>query len=162
MVRKLKNIKKSYIKRVQIDPLYNSLWYSKFQNNLMLSGKKALLEKIFSQLFLRIKKEYKRSPVWLLFKLLIKNRPVMGLIKKRIRNKFIEIPCPIETRRQVIISLKWLIGYIKIYPAFNLEERLWGVFIESFRKKKTALTRRVQLHQEKLFKNRSNLRYRWQ
>lgn len=161
MSKKFKRILIAYKKKVKPDPVYHSFWYSKCQNKLMLNGKKYLISKCFFQTTILLKKRWNQAPVYLLFKILMKIRPLLGIIKKRKRDKFLDVPSPIDARRKIILALKWFISYIRTYPARHLEERILFVFLDSYQKKYTPLTQKVQKHQNLINENRSNIRFRW-
>jgi ribosomal protein S7 len=50
----------------------------------MLQGKKHLIEKIMYNSFFQIKKKYHRQPLRLLFLMLMKLKPFLGFISKRL------------------------------------------------------------------------------
>jgi ribosomal protein S7 len=169
MAKKLKNIKKLAIKKVTLDPLYKSYWYSKFLNKLMLDGKKHVIEKTISKVFLKFKLKYKVKPTMMLFVILLRLRPLVGFIPKRLGGNWKQIPVPIEARRQVVFALKWLISHIKLENEFNLHNRVLSTFYTIFRKKpknKRAkpndLLKKKKEHYFKAITDRINSRFRWQ
>jgi len=168
MTKKLKNVKKYTIKKVTIDPLYTSYWYSKFLNKLMLSGKKHIIQKIMSRIFFRFKVKLKTTPVLILFSALIKIRPYMGIIKKRLGRIWKEVPFPLEPRRQLVIALKWLVAEIKLDPSFALRVRILSVLKILFKKVKkkkysqrSAVRNREAAHTRTILTNKVNQRFRW-
>lgn len=168
MTKKIKNIKKYTIKKVTLDPLYKSYWYSKFLNKLMLNGKKHVIEKIMSQLFYKFKLKYKATPITLLFLSLIRLKPLIGIIPKRIGKLWKTVPTPLEPRRQLVLALKWLHSHIKLHPEYNLRNKITKTFSVLLRKnsknkrtKTNDLLIKQQEHYELVAKNRINTRFRW-
>lgn len=169
MSKKIKNIKKYTIKKVTLDPLYKSYWYSKFLNKLMLNGKKHVIEKIIAQVFYKLKLKYKTKPIALLFSSLLKLKPLVGFIPKRLGKNWRTIPVPLEPRRQLVIGLKWLISQIKLENEYTLHNRILQTFLNFSRRKpknkraKTSdLFKKKKQHYYKIVTDRINSRYRWQ
>jgi ribosomal protein S7 len=50
----------------------------------MLSGKKHIIEKIMSQLLYQFKLKYKAKPILILFLSIIRLKPLLGTIAKRV------------------------------------------------------------------------------
>lgn len=168
MSKKIKNIKKYTLKKVVSDPLYKSYWYSKFINKFMLDGKKHIIEKAMSQVWYKFKLKYNMKPIMILFFSLIKLKPLMGTIPKRVGRIWKQVPVPLEPRRQLVIALKWLVHQIKLEPELNLRSRIIRTFTVLLRKKtknKRAATsdlfRTKKTHYFQLVKDRVNTRFRW-
>jgi len=168
MSQKVKNIKKSMIRRVTLDPLYKSYWYSKFLNKLMLNGKKHVIEKIMSHVWYNFKLKYNAKPIVILFVSIIRLKPLLGTITKRVGKIWKSVPVPLEPRRQLVIALKWLVSQIKVEPELSLRARiirtLTGLLQKKSRKKrarKSDLLRKKALHYSSLVRDRVNTRYRW-
>lgn len=161
MSKKLKTIKKYVAKKVRVDPLYQSFWYSKFMNKFMLQGKKHVIEKTLSKTFFNIKMKMKREPLTLMFIILMRTKPLLGMITKRLGKEWKTIPVPLEPRRQLVIALKWLVSQVKIEPERKFETRLLKVFTKFFKIKKNALIRYRNTYYYNITKDRVNTRFRW-
>lgn len=168
MSKKIKNIKKYTIKKVTLDPLYKSYWYSKFLNKLMLNGKKHIIEKTMSQLLYQFKLKYRAKPIMILFVSIIRLKPLIGTIIKRVGGVYKTIPVPLEPRRQLVIALKWLISQIKIEPETTLRKRIIRTFIALLRRKsrnkraeRSELLRKKKAQYFQAVKDRINTRFRW-
>ena len=168
MSKKIKNIKKYTIKKVTLDPLYKSYWYSKFLNKLMLNGKKHIIEKIMTQILYKFKLKYRAKPIILLFVSIIRLKPLIGTITKRIGKVWKSVPTPLEPRRQLVIALKWLVSQIKLEPELTLRSRISRTFTVLLRRKtrnkrakRSELFNKKKLHYFQVVKDRVNTRYRW-
>jgi ribosomal protein S7 len=91
--------------KVKADPLNNSFWFAKFINKFMQNGKKTQVEKPILKAFNRIKQKEKKLMTHLLFRSLIKIRPLFGFISKRLGREVKIIPMPLFSRRQTIVAL---------------------------------------------------------
>lgn len=168
MSKKIKNIKKYTIKKVTLDPLYKSYWYSKFLNKLMLSGKKHIIEKIMSQLLYQFKLKYKAKPILILFLSIIRLKPLLGTISKRVGSNWKTVPVPLAPRRQLVLALKWLVSQIKVEPEKTLKERITRTFnslVHKESKKKRTHTNELFSKKKKQYRqavlDRTNTRFRW-
>lgn len=168
MAKKVKNIKKAMIKRVTLDPLYKSYWYSKFINKLMLDGKKHVIEKIMSRIWYNLTLKYNAKPIDILFMSLIRLKPLIGTTTKRIGKVWKTVPVPLQPRRQLVIALKWLVSQIKIEPELHLSAKITRTlsgFVQKNTKKrknrKTDVLKKKNLHYANVVKDRVNMRYRW-
>ncbi len=83
MSKKKRTIKTYHEKKVRLDPLYKSCWFSKFMNKFMKSGKKSTIERIVSNSLNQIKKKFRRTPVKLLFLALLRLKPLFGFVSRR-------------------------------------------------------------------------------
>ena len=78
----------------------------KFINKFMKSGKKQTVESIVFKAFKKIKIKTGVNTFYLFLNILIKFRPFLGFISKRLGRQFKKIPVPLYARRQTIVSLK--------------------------------------------------------
>ena len=170
MPKKVKNIKKHELRKVTLDPIYQSYWYSKFLNKLMLDGKKHLIEKTMSQLLYKFKLKYRAKPIMILFVSIIRLKPLIGTITKRVGKLWKSVPYPLEPRRQLVIALKWLVSQIKVEDEATLRARITTTFVALLRKKsrngkkhpkKSELLRKKKVHYGQVVKDRVNTRFRW-
>lgn len=169
MSKKIKNIKKYTIKKVTVDPLYKSYWYSKFLNKLMLSGKKHIVEKIMSQIVYQFKIKYHVKPIRILFASMIKLKPLVKLVSVRKGREYKLVPFPLKPRQQLTFALKGLVAQIKISSDITLRERITRTLITLLRDKKkkkhtetNVFIKMRNLHYHQAGKNRINSRFRWQ
>ena len=156
-----RRIRKDYKLISKRDSLYNSYWMEKFINKFMKAGKKNIVEKTVLQAFKKIKKQTGRNTFYLFIDLLIKFRPFLGFISKRLGKEFKKVPVPLYPRRQTIISLKWLTTSILVSRYRSFELRLVHEFLDLNAKKKTALSKRYADYLSEVHTNRLNTRYRW-
>lgn len=168
MAKKIKNIKKKMIKRVTLDPIYKSYWYSKFVNKLMFNGKKHVIEKIMANIWYNMKVKYRAKPIDIFFASIIQLRPLMGSLLRRVGVVYKNVPVPLAPRRQLVIALKWLTSQIKMEPELDLRSRIFRTFSGLVQKKSkkrnsnlSTIAKKKKLHYAALAKDRINTYYRW-
>lgn len=159
----LKKKKKSYLK-IKPGVFSQSYWFAKFVNKLMQRGRKTAVENIVLNVFKKIKIQYHKDALKVLFFALVKNRPILGFVPIRISREVKKIPFPLAPRRQLIISLTWFIIALKLmrYRSKNIsiEDVLYTQFKAVLRKEKNLLTNRRINHIKELIENRVNLNFR--
>jgi len=106
------------------DTYNNSLWLYKFINKLMSCGKKHVIDKYTDFVFIQLKFSYKRLPVTMLSEQIKKFKPVLSFVWKRMGRKHNPVPIPIHYRRQYILSLSYIIKYIKTITQRNFVDQL--------------------------------------
>lgn len=92
---------------------FNSFWIQKILNRFMINGKKATIEKEFFLCFKELKK-ISNTPLFLIFGVLQKSLPLVGLkkvkgkgrISKRKGRRKIRVPFPATRVRRQKIGLK--------------------------------------------------------
>jgi ribosomal protein S7 len=128
----------------------------------MQSGKKTQVEKPILKAFNRIKQKEKKLMIHLLFRSLIKIRPLFGFISKRLGREVKIIPMPLFSRRQTIVSLNWYVISIKLVLMPSLYKKV-KYAISVFPKKSNifALARnRRRKYDREVYKHRLNGRWR--
>jgi len=161
MTKKKKTIQNYHKKKIRVDPLYQSYWFSKFINKFLKNGKKHTVEKIINKSLNKIKLKFKRLPIKLLFFALIRLKPMFCLVSKRFGKEWKKIPMPLEPRRQYIIALTWLVNHIKTESTLNFENKFVQVFSNLLKKKKTALTKYRNSYFYEIQEVRINNKFRW-
>jgi ribosomal protein S7 len=96
---------------------------------------------------------------------MIRNRPLLWFAPIRLGREIKQIPVPISSRRQLVISLTWFIISLKLLRAeskiITLQDILYNQLKAVLYKEKTILTQRRMDHIQDLVENRVNLHHRW-
>jgi ribosomal protein S7 len=145
----------------QQDLFHETLWINKFFCKLMLQGKKHLVEKYVNAGLVNIKFFLKKQPGLLLLEQIIRFRPLITFVKKRMGRKFNAIPLPVKERRQYLLSLNYIANYIKTISHRDFDQRIFLGLSELFTTKKNALTRKVAEDIKHLAESRIYLHLRW-
>ena len=161
MFSKNKNIKKCQKLIYRPDAFYRSYWFTKFINKFMRSGKKQTVEKIVMKTCNELKLKTRKAFLHTFFSLLMKVRPLLGLVSKRFGKQFKKIPVPLYPRRQTILALKWLVTSIKVNRLNSLEKKIMSEFFDFTENRKTSLSKRYADHLQEVNENRLNHRFRW-
>jgi small subunit ribosomal protein S7 len=133
----------------------------KFINKFMKAGKKQIVEDIVFKAFKQVKRSTGINTFYLFLNVLIKFRPFLGFISKRLGKQFKKIPVPLYSRRQTIVSLKWLTLSILLNHLSSFKSRLVDEFLSLNARKKTVLWKRYTDHLFEVHAHRLNQRFRW-
>jgi small subunit ribosomal protein S7 len=161
MHRKKKYIKKYNKVKFRPDAFYRSFWFAKLTNKFMRQGKKAKVEKHVWDAFRDLKRRTKQKANLLLFFTLMKVRPILGFISKRLGREFKRVPVPLFPRRQIIVALKWLVQSINLNRSLSLKKRIRSELFFFIRKRPNFLKKRYTAYIADIHQNRLNGRFRW-
>lgn len=161
MHRKKKCIKKYNIVKSRPDAFYQSFWFAKLTNKFMRQGKKVQVEKHIWNAFRNLKRRTRQKADLLLFFTLMKVRPLLGFISKRLGREFKRVPVPLFPRRQIIVALKWLVQSIKLNRSSSLKGRVRSELFLFIRKRPNFLKKRYTAYVADVYQNRLNGRFRW-
>lgn len=143
------------------DPIYDSYWFHKFINRLMLKGYKSRSEKSVYQAMRNIKFKANVHPYLSFFALLETLRPSMYTVPKRIGRKIHQIPIPLYRSSGYRIVLKWMSHSIKSRDDSELSNRISGELLALITNSKSMVFKK----REELFKtildNRTFSNFRW-
>lgn len=99
-----KNIKRKWKK----DSIYTSIWFNKLTNNLMLDGKKSIIENNIFRVNILLKYILNKIPVFFFFEILELISPHIELIPKRLGRDWFKIPIPIKLKRSNVLANSWI------------------------------------------------------
>ncbi|WOX79273.1 30S ribosomal protein S7 [Candidatus Shikimatogenerans bostrichidophilus] len=153
-MRKRKFKKKIYKK----DYKYKSKLVTYFVNNLMKNGKKNLAYKIFYNALNIINNKINDINPLIIFKKSLKNIAPKKLIKnKKIGGSNYNIPIEINKKKQIYISIKWLILYAKKRKEKTMSNKLANEIIAAYNGLGDAIKKRNNIYKiaesNKAFKN---------
>ena len=146
---------------IQMDPIFNSVWLNKFINKFIKHGRKHIAEQTVLKSFKEIKYKIQKKPILLLISLLLKTRPIISFVSKRKGKQVIDIPIPIAAKKQLLISLKWIVLAIKINKSISLKKKITNEFVKFGLNTGLSLKTRKSSFLKRIFESRLNSRYRW-
>ena len=105
MSRRKKNIKK----KLEQDPLYNSVLVTMLINKIMLKGKKSLAQYILYETLKSIKEITKQEPLEILKKAINNSTPTVELKSRRVGGATYQVPIEIKEERGNSLAMKFII-----------------------------------------------------
>jgi small subunit ribosomal protein S7 len=111
-------------RKIQADPLYNSVLVSKFVNYVMIAGKKTIAQKIVYGAFEIIKAKGNENPLKVFEQAMDALRPTVEVRSRRVGGANYQIPMPVPGYRQDALAFRWLISASRSRKGKSMEEKL--------------------------------------
>ncbi len=133
--------------QLQPDPRYNSKLISKFVNCLMLDGKKSVAQKMFYSAMDIIQKRLPDENPAEVFTVAVDHvKPYVEVRSKRVGGATYQVPTPVGSKRQLTLSIRWLLQAIRGKKGRPVDVRMADEFIAAFRREGVAMTTRDNVH----------------
>jgi len=142
------------------DPKYGNKMLSRFINILMLSGKKAVAEKIVYGALDRIAEKSKAEPLAMFEKALGNIRPMVEVKSRRVGGATYQVPIEVRNDRGVALAMRWLVDAARKRGEKSMGLRLAGEIMDAFEQKGTAVKKREDTHRM-AEANKAFAHYRW-
>ena len=148
-------------KRVVLpDAKFGDLVLTKFVNNLMVDGKKAVAERIVYNAFDRVEAKIKKSPVEVFHESLELIKPSVEVRSRRVGGATYQVPVEVRPERREALAIRWLIAAAKKRNENTMEERLAGELMDAVNGRGTAVKKREDTH-KMADANKAFSHYRW-
>ena len=148
-------------KRVVLpDAKFGDLILTKFMNNLMIDGKKAVAERIVYNAFDRVEAKLKKSPVEVFHESLELIKPSVEVRSRRVGGATYQVPVEVRPERREALAIRWLIAAAKKRNENTMEERLAGELMDAVNGRGTAVKKREDTH-KMADANKAFSHYRW-
>ncbi|MGR3199889.1 MAG: 30S ribosomal protein S7, partial [Paracoccus sp. (in: a-proteobacteria)] len=82
---------------------------TKFMNNLMIDGKKAVAERIVYNAFDRVETRLKKEPVEVFHEALDNIKPSVEVRSRRVGGATYQVPVEVRPERREALAIRWLI-----------------------------------------------------
>ena len=129
------------------DPVFNDLIVTKFVNNLMVSGKKSISEKIFYSSLEIVENQTKKDNGLDIFKKALENvSPVLEVKSKRIGGATYQVPVEISKNRKMALAMRWIIQYSKSRKGHTMADRLAAELISASNNEGSSIKKKEDTH----------------
>ena len=128
------------------DPLYGSEDVTKFVNVLMLSGKKAVAERMLYGAFDTIKTKSGKVPLEVFGLALNNARPMVEVKSRRVGGANYQVPVEIRPVRRMALAMRWLREAAKKRGEKSMGQRLANELLEAAENRGGAVKRRDEVH----------------
>ncbi len=128
------------------DPKYGSVELAKFMNVVMLSGKKAVAERIVYGALDEIQTRTGKEPIEV-FNLAINNiKPVVEVKSRRVGGANYQVPVEVRPVRRLALAMRWLREAAKKRGEKSMDMRLAGELIDAAEGRGGAMRKREDTH----------------
>tara|TARA_R110002110_G_scaffold382733_1_gene593957 strand:+ start:16 stop:486 length:471 start_codon:yes stop_codon:yes gene_type:complete len=142
------------------DAKFGDLVLTKFMNNLMVDGKKAVAERIVYNAFDRVEAKLKKSPMEVFHESLELIKPSVEVRSRRVGGATYQVPVEVRPERREALAIRWLIAAAKKRNENTMEERLAGELMDAVNGRGTAVKKREDTH-KMADANKAFSHYRW-
>ena len=142
------------------DPKFNDQVLSKFMNNLMYDGKKAVAEGIVYTALDTVEAKAKSNPVELFHAALDNIKPQVEVRSRRVGGATYQVPVEVRPERAQALAIRWLISAARARSEKTMAGRLSGELMDASQNRGNAVKKREDTHRM-AEANRAFSHYRW-
>ncbi|MFT0852011.1 30S ribosomal protein S7 [Achromobacter sp. F4_2707] len=142
------------------DPKYGSVELAKFMNVVMLSGKKAVAERIVYGAFDQIQAKTGKEPIEV-FNTAINNiKPMVEVKSRRVGGANYQVPVEVRPVRRLALAMRWLREAAKKRGEKSMDLRLAGELMDAAEGRGGAMKKREDTH-KMAEANKAFSHFRW-
>jgi len=142
------------------DPKYGDQVLSKFMNNIMLDGKKAVAESIVYGALEAAEARAKKDPIQLFHDALNNVAPGIEVRSRRVGGATYQVPVEVRPERAQALAIRWLINAARARSETTMAARLSGELMDAANNRGNAVKKREDTHRM-AEANRAFSHYRW-
>jgi small subunit ribosomal protein S7 len=142
------------------DPRFGDVTLSKFMNNIMLDGKKAVAEGIVYTAMETVETRAKRDPIGVFHDALNNVKPGIEVRSRRVGGATYQVPVEVRAERSQALAIRWLISAARARSENTMSARLSGELMDAANNRGNAVKKREDTHRM-AEANRAFSHYRW-
>ena len=128
------------------DPKFGNVEVTKFMNAIMLSGKKAVAERIVYGAFEQISSKSGKDPLEV-FQVAINNvKPMVEVKSRRVGGANYQVPVEVRPARRLALAMRWLREAAKKRGEKSMGLRLAAELLEAAEGRGAAMKKRDEVH----------------
>ena len=142
------------------DPKFGSERLAKFINIMMVSGKKAVAERIMYQVLDRISEKAGGDAIETLEKALENVSPVVEVKSRRVGGATYQVPVEVRPARRQTLAMRWIIDAARKRGEKSMQNKLAGELLDAAEQRGSAVKKREDTHRM-AEANKAFAHYRW-
>ena len=128
------------------DPQYHNQTVTKFINHVMVSGKKAVAERIVYGALATLEQREKGDPIELFEKALAEVAPSVEVKSRRIGGATYQVPVEVRPSRRTALAMRWLVETARGRNEKTMAARLAGELGDAANGRGRSVQRRTDTH----------------
>ncbi len=128
------------------DPKFGNVTLAKFVNHVMVSGKKALSERIVYGALEVVAERSKKDPVEVFTEALENIAPMVEVKSRRVGGATYQVPVEVRPSRRQALAMRWLVEYSRNRSEKSMPMRLAGEILDASQGKGAAVKKREDVH----------------
>lgn len=142
------------------DPKFGNVTLAKFMNHVMVSGKKAVAERIVYGALNLVQTRLKEDPVAVFESALDNISPMVEVKARRVGGATYQVPVEVRPSRRTALAMRWMVDYARNRGEKSMSQRLAGEIIDAHQNKGGAVKKREDVHRM-AEANKAFSHYRW-
>lgn len=148
-------------RRIDPDPVYNSVVLAKFINKMMYDGKKSVARRILYNALLKLAKRVKvESPIEAFEQALENAKPSLEVKSRRIGGATYQVPIEIPSDRRTAMAMQWIIKFSREKSGRSMEDGLAMELADCFQSQGSTIKKKDDTHRM-AEANRAFANYKW-
>jgi small subunit ribosomal protein S7 len=128
------------------DPKFGSVEVAKFMNVVMLSGKKAVAERIVYGAFDAIQQKSGKDPLEVFTAAISNVRPMVEVKSRRVGGANYQVPVEVRPSRRMALAMRWIREAAKKRNEKSMQLRLANELLEAAEGRGAAMKKRDEVH----------------
>ncbi len=128
------------------DPKFGNVTLAKFMNHVMISGKKAVAERIIYGALDIVSEKLNKDPLEVFDEALENIAPLVEVKSRRVGGATYQVPVEVRPARRVALAMRWLVEYSRGRSEKSMPQRLAGELIDASQSKGGAVKKREDVH----------------
>ena len=148
-------------KDVLPDPIYNNKVVTKLINQVMMSGKKGLAQRIVYGAFDIIKEKTSLEPLDVCLTAIENVKPMLETKGRRVGGATYQVPMEIRTERRQTLAIRWIVmNARKRTGERNMDAKLAGELMDAYNNTGASIKKRDEMHRM-AEANKAFAHYKW-
>ncbi len=148
-------------KEVLPDPIYGNKVVTKLINQIMLSGKKGLAQRIVYGSFDIIKEKTSLEPLDVCLAAIENVKPLLETKGRRVGGATYQVPMEIRPERRQTLAIRWIVNNArKRTGERNMDEKLAGELLDAYNNTGASIKKRDEMHRM-AEANKAFAHYKW-
>lgn len=128
------------------DPKFGNVKLAKFMNHVMVSGKKAVAERIVYGALDVVQKRQNKDPIEAFDAALDNIAPMVEVKSRRVGGATYQVPVEVRPSRRLALAMRWLVDYSRARGEKSMAQRLAGEIMDAADGKGSAVKKREDVH----------------
>ncbi len=128
------------------DPKFHDITLAKFINHVMVSGKKAVAERIVYGALSEIEEKRNASPLETFEKALEEIAPLVEVKSRRVGGATYQVPVEVRPSRRNALAMRWLVDSARGRSEKTMAARLAGELLDASEGRGSAVKKREDTH----------------
>jgi small subunit ribosomal protein S7 len=155
--------KKTHVKKIQFDPIYDSELVSKIINGCMLEGKKSVAAKQIYTAIDLVSAQSGKNGLDYLSEAIENVKPTIEVRSRRVGGASYQVPTPIRPDRRDSLAIRWILNAAKARsnnPTRTLADKLAAEIMEAHENTGAAIKKKLDTH-KMAEANKAFAHFRW-